>query len=90
MCLHQDLLAHADVELGGRWSGLPGGTGGEELTRQCRRCKRCRCDPWVRKIPGGGHGNPLQIFLPGESHSRRSLAGYSPWGRKASDTTEAT
>ena len=22
--------------------------------------KRFRLDPWVRKIPGGGHGNPLQ------------------------------
>ena len=29
-------------------------------------------------------------FLPGESHGQRSLAGYSPWGRKESDTTEAT
>jgi len=22
--------------------------------------KRCSFDPWVGKIPGGGHGNPLQ------------------------------
>ena len=28
------------------------------------------------------------IFLPGESHGQRSLAGYSPWGRKESDMTE--
>ena len=27
-------------------------------------------------------------FLPGESHGRRSLVGYSPRGRKESDTTE--
>ena len=26
--------------------------------------------------------------LPGESHGQRSLAGYSPCGHKASDTTE--
>jgi len=26
--------------------------------------------------------------LPGESHGQRSLVGYSPWGRKESDTTE--
>ena len=25
---------------------------------------------------------PTQVFLPGESHGQRSLAGYSPWGRK--------
>ena len=28
------------------------------------------------------------VFLPGEFHEQRSLAGYSPWGRKESDTTE--
>ena len=27
-------------------------------------------------------------FLPGKSHGQRSLAGYRPWGRKESDTTE--
>ena len=29
-------------------------------------------------------------FLPGESHGQRSLAGYSPWGCKESNMTEAT
>ena len=28
------------------------------------------------------------VLLPGESHGRRSLVGYSPWGREDSDTTE--
>ena len=28
------------------------------------------------------------VFLPGESRGQGSLAGYSPWGRKESDTTE--
>ena len=28
------------------------------------------------------------MSLPGKSHGQRSLAGYSPWGRKESDTTE--
>ena len=27
---------------------------------------------------------PTPVFLPGESHAQRSLAGYSPWGRKES------
>ena len=26
---------------------------------------------------------PTPVFLPGESHGQRSLAGYSPWGRKS-------
>ena len=29
-----------------------------------------------------------EALLPGESHGRRSLIGYSPWGCKQSDTTE--
>ena len=28
----------------------------------------------------------IPVFLPGESHGQRSLVGYSPWGRKESDT----
>ena len=31
---------------------------------------------------------PTPVFLPGEFHGQRSLAVYSPWGRKESDTTE--
>ena len=31
---------------------------------------------------------PTPIFLPRESHGRRSLVGYSPWGHKESDTAE--
>ena len=33
---------------------------------------------------------PTPVFLPEESHGQRNLAGYSPRGRKESDTTEAT
>ena len=31
---------------------------------------------------------PTPVFLPKNSHGWRSLAGYSPWGRRESDTTE--
>ena len=31
---------------------------------------------------------PTPVFLPGATHGRRSLVGYSPWGLKESDTTE--
>ena len=47
-------------------------------------------------IPGSGRSpwrrpqQPTPGFLPGESHGQRSLEGYSPWGGKESDTTEAT
>ena len=32
--------------------------------------------------------HPTPVLLPGKSHGRRSLVGYSPWGREESDTTE--
>ena len=47
-------------------------------------------DPWVRKIPWRRIWQLTPVFLPGESHGQSSLVGYSPWGRKESDTTEAT
>ena len=44
------------------------------------------------RSPGGGNGNPLQYSClergKRKFHGQRSLAGYSPWGRKESDTTE--
>ena len=48
-------------------------------------------DPWVMKIRWSRRAwQPTPVFLPGESHEQRSLAGYSPWDGKESDTTEAT
>ena len=44
----------------------------------------------IRKIPWRRAWQPTAVFLPGESHGQRSLAGYSPWGRTESDTTEVT
>ena len=32
--------------------------------------------------------HPTPVLLPGKSHGRRSLVGYSPWGGEESDTTE--
>ena len=32
----------------------------------------------------------MSVFLPGESHGQRNLAGCSPWGHTESDTIEAT
>ena len=37
-----------------------------------------------------GTGNPLQCSFLGKSHGQRSLAGYSPWGHRESDTTAGT
>ena len=57
---------------------FPGGSDGKEFACNAR-------DPC--SIPGSGRsswgraGQPIPVFLPGESHGQRSLAGYSPWGR---------
>ena len=47
-------------------------------------------DPWVGKIPRRREWQCTPVFLPGESLGQRNLVGYSPWGCKESDTTEAT
>ena len=38
--------------------------------------------------PGRVRWQPTSVFLAGESHGQKSLAGYKPWGRRESDTTE--
>ena len=63
--------------------GFPGNTSGKESALQCRRL---RFDPYVRKIPGGGHGNLLQYSCL-ENPRERSLMGYSLWCHKELDVT---
>ena len=43
---------------------------------------------WVEEVSWRRKWQPTPVFLPGESHGWRSLVGYSPWGRKGSDTNE--
>ena len=42
--------------------------------------------PGIRRSHGEGNGNPLQYSCL-EFHGQRSLAGYSPYGHRESDTT---
>ena len=49
---------------------------------------RCGFNPRVGKIPWRRKWQPIPVLLPEKSHGQRSLAGYSPWGHKESDTTE--
>ena len=48
---------------------------------------RCELDLWVWKIPWRKKWHPTPVLLPGKFHGQRSLAGYSLWGYKKSDTT---
>ena len=54
------------------------------------QCRRRGFDPWVREIPWRRAWLPTPVFLPGEFHGQRSLAGYSPWGFISSCTFMAT
>ena len=60
--------------------GFPGGTMVKILPATCRRNKRYKLDPRVRKIPWRGAWQPTPVFLPGESHGQRSLAGLQSTG----------
>ena len=44
--------------------------------------------PGSGRSPGEGHGNPLQYSCLENPLVQRSLAGYSPWGCKESDTSK--
>ena len=67
--------------------GFPGGA--KEPACQCRRHKSHRFDPWVRKIPERGHGNPLQYSCL-ESPMDRRAWWATVCGVAQSDTTEVT
>ena len=49
-------------------------------------------ETWVRslgwEVPWRRKWQPAPVFLPGEFHGQRSLAGYSPWGHKELDMAE--
>ena len=66
------------------FKGLPGRSHGKESA--------CNAGD-LGSIPGlgrsgGGNSNPLQYSCLENPHGKRSLAGYSPWGRKESDIGE--
>ena len=65
---------------------FPGGSDGKESTAGAGDVGSI---PGLGKFPGGRREwQPTPVVLPGESHGQRSLADYSPWDRKESDTTE--
>ena len=65
---------------------FPGGSVGKE--NACNigdrlQYRRPRFDPWVGKIPWRKKWQTTPVFLPGEAHGQKSLAGYSLWGHKS-------
>ena len=65
--------------------GFPGGS---EVKASAGNAGELGLIPGLGRSPAEGNGNPTPVFLPGESHGRRSLVGCSPRGHKGWDTTE--
>ena len=67
--------------------GFPNGSAGKEFTSNAGDVRDTGPIPGSGRSPRGGHGD-TPVFLPEESHGQRSLAVYSPKGRKKSDMAE--
>ena len=64
--------------------GFPGGSDGKESACSAGDLGSI---PGLGRSPGGGYGNLLQCSCLENPHGQRCLAGCSPWGYKALDTT---
>ena len=63
--------------------GFPGGSDGERTKNKTKQKTSCQCrvprfNHWIGKMPLRRKWLPTPVFLPGEFHGHRSLAGYSP------------
>ena len=65
--------------------GFPGGSNGKESAGNAGDLGLI---PVVGISPQEWHGKPLQYSCLENSHGQKSLAGYTPWVHKESDTTE--
>ena len=81
LCCPADTLAVFEL-------GLPRWLSGKEPACQCRRCGKHGFNPWVGKILWSKEWQHTLVFLPGESHGWRNLAGCDPEGRRESDAAE--
>ena len=82
VCIHTHTHTHTYIY------GTEGYVCVAQMERICLQCKRRGFNLWVGKIPWRRKWQPTLVFLPGEFHGQRNLAGYSSWGLKVSDTTE--
>ena len=69
-----------------RWVLYQGFPGGSDSKASACNAGNPGSIPGLGRSPGEGNSNPL---LPRKFHGWRRLVGYSPWGHKESDMTEA-
>ena len=70
--------------ISGHAGGLPRGT----AVKNPPAMWRLWFNPWVGKVPWRKEWLLTPVFLPGESHGQRSLAGCSSWAHTDLDLTE--
>ena len=78
---------HTHIFIYEKQLGFPGGSSGKESACSAGDLGSIS---GLGRSPAEGHGNPLQYSCLENPHGQRNLAGYSPWGRKELDMTEAT
>ena len=76
------LFPSADITLAIHM-GFSGGSDGKESAMQ-----ETQVQSLGQEVPWRREWLPIPVFLPGEFHGQRSLAGYSPVNHKESDMTE--
>ena len=76
-------------EMNRRGINLESGNG-KEPAYQYGKHNEMWVQSWVGKTPWSRKWQPTPVFLLGEFHGQRNLAGYSPWGHRESDTTTMT
>ena len=70
--------------------GLPWWLSGKDCACNAGATGDPGSDPWVGKIPWRRAQQLTPVFLPGESHGQRVLAGYSLWAHKELEMTGPT
>ena len=99
--IHSIQEPEIQIKTGKGWQQGPGRQQAEIVSKQSRtgQWQRSGVYPRVRTQGVGGKKTytvatwrnkwqSTSVFLPGKFHGQRSLAGYSPWSCKESDTTE--
>ena len=78
-------LSSCFLKLGSPFGLIPGGSDGKASAYIAGGLGSI---PGSGRSPGEGNGNPLQYSCLKNPINGGALVGYSPWGRKESDTTE--
>ena len=83
----QSFSSHSGMDHGANMD-FPGGLVAKNLCANAGDARDVSLIPGLGSSPGERTGYPLQYSGRENPHGQRSMAGYSPWGPKESDTTK--